>query len=618
MKRRCKHELAATSKKALKACVRKLFHIGILAVFVAASDSVAWAENHGIAMHGEPELGPDFTHLPYANPNAPKGGGVTFGEVGTFDSLNPFIIKGSYPWELRGQSFESLLTRNYDEPFSLYGLLAERVTTAPDRSWVEFGLRSAARFSDGTPVTVDDVVWSMETLGTMGRPNYRNIWKKVATIERVGTHGVRFHFGEADREAALILGLMPILKKDEWQGRDFADTTLTPITGSGPYVVGPLEPGRSITLTRNADYWGTDLAINSGRNNVDEIRIEYFRDGAAMFEAFKAGETDVFRDGDAARWKTGYDFANASRLMKSEIGHQRPTGMTGLVFNTRNPLFADRRTREALSNAFDFEWVQNTMLEGAFRRIPSFFGASALAHDGPATGREAELLAPFAADLPVGALDATVLQPRTNADGRNRRGLRRAAKLLADAGFVVSDGVLRDASGAPFQFEIILPPSKSTYEKVVNVFIDALKRLGVQAEVRLVDTAQYETRRISYDFDMIIEGWGLSLSPGNEQVRYWGSDGVTGEGSRNYMGAANPAIDAMIDVLVRAEDREELVAATRALDRVLTAERYVIPFWYKPTTWIAHDKGLKYPEHISIYGDWPGFLPDVWWRSAEE
>ena len=302
MTRSCKHELETSSKKTLNACVRKLLHIGVLAVFVAATDSVVRADSHGIAMHGEPELGTDFTHLPYANPNAPKGGSITFGEVGTFDSLNPFIIKGSYPWELRGQSFESLLARNYDEPFALYGLLAERIETAEDRSWVEFTLRERARFSDGAPVTVDDVIWSMETLGTKGRPNYRNIWKKVAEVERIGERGVRFHFGVADREAALILGLMPVLKQADWDGRDFAATTLTPIIGSGPYVVGAMEAGRSITLVRNKAYWGTDLPINRGRNNLDEIRIEYFRDGAAMFEAFKAGETDVFRDGDAARW----------------------------------------------------------------------------------------------------------------------------------------------------------------------------------------------------------------------------------------------------------------------------------------------------------------------------
>lgn len=618
MKHSCKPESILHTRKALSAHFGKLLHIGVLAVFLAATDSEVMAESHGIAMHGKPELASDFTHLPYANPEAPKGGVITFGEVGTFDSLNPFIIKGSYPWELRGQTFESLLARNYDEPFTLYGLIAEKIVAAEDRSWVEFYLREAARFSDGTPITIADVMWSMETLGTKGRPNYRNIWRKVASHELVGSRGVRIHFADADREAALILGLMPILKAAEWDGRDFADTTLKPITGSGPYVVGAMEPGRSLSLVRNPDYWGADLPINRGRNNLDEIRIEYFRDGAAMFEAFKAGETDVFRDGDAERWQNGYNFAAAAQLTKSEIPHQRPTGMTGLVFNTRNPLFADRRVREALTQAFDFEWVQATMLAGAHERIPSYFGASSLAHNGPATGAEAALLAPFAADLPPGALDGAVTQPQTKGDGRNRRGLRKAAKLLAAAGYVVRDGVLQTSDGAPFAFEITLSPAKANYERVVNVFVDALKRLGINAEIRLVDNAQYETRRISYDFDMIIEGWGLSLSPGAEQRRYWGSQGIKGEGSRNYMGAANPAIDPLIDKLVNAKDRTDLEVAARALDRVLTAERYVIPFWYKPTTWVAHDSALKYPDHISLYGDWPGFLPDVWWRSLPE
>lgn len=618
MDRTCKEKIGENGRFRRGKNVKKLLHCMHMAGFLCLAPLLAAADEHGLSMHGAPELSPDFTHLPYANPNAPKGGEVVFGEVGGFDNLNPFILKGSYPWEVRTQTFESLMTRNWDEAFTLYGLLAERVEMAEDRSWVVFHLNPLARFSDGSPVTVEDVMFSMQILSDKGRPPYFNSLKSIAAMEAVGERGVKFTFAEADREAPLIVALRPILKKAEWADRVFEDTTLTPVTGSGPYVVDGLEPGRTITLRRNPDYWGRDLPVNRGVDNFDTLRIEYFRDGAALWEAFKGGEISIFRDGDSGRWRDGYLFAAATdgRIARSEVPHGRPTGMTGFVFNTRIPLFRDLRVREALTLAFDFEWIQKTMLGDANTRIPSFFGNSELAHQGPASEAERALLTPFLATLPAGVLNMAAIPPVSQGDGRNRRNIRKATKLLQDAGWRLADGALVNALGEPFAFEILL--RSSSYEKIAGVFAEGLKRLGIDASVRLVDSAQHTARLNDYDFDMIAHGWSMSLSPGAEQRKYWGGAEGRAPGSRNHMGVDDPAVDAMIDALVQSKNRDDLIVAARALDRVLSAGRYVIPFWYAPDSRIAHDAGFVYPERTPLYGDWTGFLPDVWWRASAE
>lgn len=392
---------------------------------------VAWASGHGIAMHGEPALPHGFAHLPHTNPKAPQGGTFTIGVVGGFDSLNPFILRGRAPAEIRAHTVESLLGRNWDEPFTLYGLLAETVVTDADRSHVTFTLREEARFSDGTPVTVDDVIWSMETLAEVGRPNFRNVWAKVGTVERTGPRSVRFTLAEADREAPLILGLVPILSRAQFQDRDLGQPSLEPITGSGPYRVAAFEPGRFLELRRDPDHWGRTLPFYAGQNNLETIRVEYFRDGSALLDALRAGQLSLHRETDPLRWQTAYDFAAIAegRLLKVEIPHGRPSGMHGFVFNTRNPLFSDIRVREALTLAFNFEWINATLFGGAFERIESYFANSPLAHDGPAEGRERAILAPFADTLPPGTLDAAIRQPVAEADPRNRRNLRQAAQI---------------------------------------------------------------------------------------------------------------------------------------------------------------------------------------------
>ena len=577
---------------------------------------------HGIAMYGDPALPPDFVSLPYANPNAPKGGSIRLGEQGGFDSLNPFILKGRAPFALSPLTIETLLGRSYDEPFTLYGLLAESVETDEARSFVEFTLRAAARFSDGSPVTVEDVMWSVETLGTAGtppNPRYSGTWSKIARMEQTGPRSVRFTFNAPDREMPLIMGLRPILQKAQWHGRDFAQSTLIAPIGSGPYVVGPFEAGRFISFRKDADWWGYDLPFNRGLHNLDEVRYDYFGDGGVVFEAFKSGELTSHREPNAAKWITNYDFpaVQSGAVVKAEIPHSRPSGIDGFVFNTRRPLFADWRVREALILAFNFELINTTLTGGTQPRIQSYFSNSVLgmAPGVPATGREADLLAPFAADLPPGTIDGYAL-PVSDGTEANRRNMRAAVKLLEDAGWTIGpDGVLTDDRGSPFTFTILLTNGNSEHISIASIYVEALKRLGIDARITTIDSAQMKERQTDYDFDMTHMTRNMSLSPGNEQMLYWGTRGVTEPGSRNLMGMASPAAEAMIDTALNARSKDDFTTAIRALDRVLTAGRYVVPFWYARLSRVAHVRTLHYPDKIPVYGDWPGYQPDVWWQA---
>ena len=591
----------------------------ILCVLAMVACGSARAEPaHGIAMYGDPALPPDFVALPYANPEAPKGGRIVFGEVGGFDSLNPHILKGRAPWGVSAHVFESLMGRSWDEPFTLYGLLAETVETGPNRDWVEFTLRPEARFSDGAPVTVEDVIWSFETLGTEGHPRFHAAWAKVAGITAVDDRTVRIEFAEADRELPLIMGLRPIFQKAQWAGRDFAESSMIPPVATGPYVIADAEPGRSLTLRRDPDYWGADLPLNRGQHNFDEIRYEYFADAGVVFEAFKAGEVSVYREGDAARWATGYDWPAVARgeVVLSEIPHARPTGISGLVFNTRLPVFSDWRVRAALIHAFNYEFISQTQTGGAEPRIPSYFGNSVLAmRPGPAEGRVRDLLAPFADDLLPGALEGYTF-PVGDGSARNRGNLRRAMALLEEAGWRPVEGEMRNAAGEPLNFEIVLRQGSAQQQAIVNIYVEALARLGITPDVTTIDPAQYRERTDRFDFGMTFTRIGLSLSPGNEQSLYWSAQAADTPGSRNLMGMKSPAAEAMIEAMLTAESGEDFTAAVRALDRVLTSGRYVIPLWYAPVSRIAHAEHLRYPRRTQLYGDWIGFLPDVWWSAT--
>lgn len=571
---------------------------------------------HGIAMYGTPALPPDFVSLPYANPDAPKGGRIVFGESGGFDSLNPFILKGNAPAGVSALTVETLMGRSYGEPFALYGLLAESVETDQARSFVAFTLREGARFSDGSPVTPEDVLWSFETLGTKGSPRYAAAWAKIAKAEKTGPRTVRFTFNTADRELPLLLGLRPILKKAQWDGKDFTVSSLDPIIGSGPYVIGPFEPGRYISYVRNPDWWGADLPFNRGQHNFDEVRYDYFGDGGVVFEAFKAGDITSYREANPAAWASNYAFpaVQSGDVVLAEIPHQRPSGIDGFVFNTRREIFADWRVREALIQAFNFEFINRTLTGGVQPRITSYFSNSVLGMTPgtPAEGREQALLAPFADSLLPGALEGYAL-PVSDGSEANRKGIREATRLLEEAGWTVQNGVLTNAAGTPFAFDILLVQGADDMLSIANIYIEALRRLGIAVTVTSVDSAQYKERTNAYDFDMTHYIRSLSLSPGNEQTLYWGSAGVTEPGTRNWMGMNSPAAEAMIKTLLTATDPEEFTAATRALDRVLTSGRYVVPIWYSDVSRIAHAKQLHYPDRLPIYGDWLGFQPDVWW-----
>ncbi len=576
---------------------------------------------HGIAMYGDPALPQDFAHLPYANPDAPTGGSMVTSTVGSFDSLNPFITKGSVHWQMRFFMGESLMARSLDEPFSLYGLIAESVETAEDRSWVEFTLRPEARFSDGAPITVEDVIWSYDTLGTIGNGRYRGFYGKVDSIEQTGERSVRFTFNVEDRELALLAGLRPILQKAQWEGINFENAGIEdiPITSS-PYVVTDYEANRFIELTRNEDYWARDVVpFVNGLHNLDTIRIEFFGDETAAFEAFKVGEVNSNREFNVAKWDSQYDFAlmQSGDYVRSILPHSRPSGITGFVMNTRLPQFEDIRVRDAMIHAFNFEFINDAMTGGAQPRITSYFSNSPLAmQDGPATGRVLDFLEPFADSIPEDAISGYAL-PISDGTERNRANIGAALDLMDQAGYTVQDGVMTGPDGAPFTFEILLKSGSSENQSIIDIYVESLSRLGIAPTVTVVDNAQYVERTDVYDFGMTYYRRSTSLSPGNEQYLNWGVDAANAEGGRNLMGVQSEAIDAMINLLLTSGSQDDFLAATQGLDRLLTAGRYAIPIYQWNISRIAHDRNLHYPETMPIFGDWPGWQPDAWWYAED-
>lgn len=590
----------------------------ILALLVIGQ--MAHAEpKHGISMYGKPALLPDFVSFPYADPDAPKGGKIVFGEKGGFDSLNPYIQKGITPYGVIAHTVETLMIRSYDEPFTLYGLLAETIETGPNREWVEFTLHKEAKFSDGSPVTVEDVLWSFEITGTKGAGRYRNSWKKIEKAEKTGPRSVKFTFNVVDLEAALMLGLRPILRKADWDGREFDQNSLDIITGSGPYIVDKFEPNRFISYKRDPNYWGKDLPFNKGRHNADELRYEYYGDGDVLFEAFKGGNLSWYREGNAGKWDSLYNFPaiKSGDIVKSIIPHKRPSGMKGFVMNTRREKFSDWRVRDALIHAFNFEYINQAVNGGSQSRSSTYFSNSVLgSSQEAATGAVLALLEPFKEDLFPGTIEGYSL-PVSQASGRHRKNLKIARDQFKAAGWKITDGVLRNAKGEAFTIDILLKSGGTVAgiktEGIANLYRDTLEKLGIKVTLTTIDTAQYTTRKKEYDFDMVYNFWWLSLSPGNEQKYYWGSDGVTEPGTRNYMGMNSPAAEAMIDKILSSVSHDESISATKALDRVLISGRYVVPFWYSKVTRLAYKKELHFPERLPMYGDWSGFLPDVWW-----
>ncbi len=569
--------------------------------------------SRAIAMHGAPALPDDFTAFPYVNPDAPKGGRIVEGVLGTFDSLNPLIVQGLAVQPIRGYVVESLMARDYDEPFTLYGLLARTVETNDARSQVTFTLDPAAHFSDGTPVTAEDVVFSWQLLRDHGRPNHRTYYSKVAKAEILDARTVRFDFGDGgDRELPLILGLMPVLPKHAINVATFENTTLAKPIGSGPYVVAAVDVGKSVTFKRDPNYWGRGLPVNRGLWNFDEVRFDFYRDSNAYFEAFKAGLYDVHSESDPARWQTGYDFPalRDGRIVKEAFPTGLPKFSSDFVFNTRRPVFADIRVRQAIALLFDFEWVNRNFFYNLYKRSASYFDDSQLStYHRPADERERALLAPFPDAVRADVLDGTWSPPMSDGSGRDRETLRQALAMLDAAGYEFKGTKLRNrTTGEPLAFEILV--TNRDEERLALAYSSMLARAGIDAQVRSVDAVQYDQRRLAFAFDMIEYRWEQSLSPGNEQSFYWGSAAADQQGSRNYMGVRGPAVDAMIAAMLRARQRVDFVAAVRALDRVLISGCYVVPLFYLPAQWVARRNYIRHPERTSLYG----YLPETWWR----
>jgi microcin C transport system substrate-binding protein len=564
---------------------------------------------HGFSMHGDLKYPAGFKHFEYVNPAAPKGGDVRLAAIGTFDTLNPFTLKGVVAAGM-GEIFDTLMDGSSDEPFSEYGRVAESIEVPADRSWVAFTLRPEARFHDGSPITVDDVIWTLEILKTKGHPFYRSYYAQVAKAEKAGERKVKFTFARGEnRELPLIVGQMPVLSKAYWAKRDFEKTTLESPLGSGPYKVEAVEPGRSITYRRVKDYWGAMLPVNVGRANYDSIRFDYYRDTTVSLEAFKAGQYDFRQENAAKNWATAYTSPAVTQglIRKEEIRNEVPTGMQAYVFNERRPMFSDPRVRQALGYAFDFEWSNKNLFYGAYTRTRSYFSNSELASRGLPGPDELKVLEPFRGKVPDEVFSKAYQPPTTDGSGNIRDNLRQALTLLAAAGWTVKGQKLVNARGEPMEFEIL--GNDPGFERVHLPFAKNLERLGVTARVRTVDTAQYENRVDHFDFDVTVGLWGQSLSPGNEQRDMWHSATADTPGSRNLAGIKDPVVDKLVDLVIAAPDRPSLVARTRALDRVLLWGHHVIPHWHiqawRVAAWDKFSRPTTPPKYAL------GF--DTWW-----
>jgi microcin C transport system substrate-binding protein len=569
---------------------------------------------HAFSMYGDLKYPAGFPHFQYVNPEAPKGGDVKLAAIGTFDTLNPFVLKG-VPAAGIGGVFDTLTVSSDDEPFSQYGLIAETIEIPADRSWVAFTLRPQARFHDGSPITVEDVIWTFDALKTKGRPFYRAYYAQVTKAEKVGERKVRFLFGPGDnRELPLIVGQLPVLSRAYWNQRDFEKTTLEPPLGSGAYRVESLDAGRSVTYRRVKEYWAAKLPVNVGRENFDSIRYDYYRDSTVAIEALKSGEYDFRQENVAKNWATAYATPAVTRglLKKEEIPNEVPTGMQGFVFNMRRPIFQDPRVRRALGYAFDFEWSNKTLFYGAYTRTKSYFSNSELASSGLPSGEELKTLEPFRGKVPDEVFTKTYEPPATDGTGNIRDGVREALRLLGEAGWTVKGQKLVNGRGEAMQFEILL--NDSTWERIALPFAKNLERLGIAARVRVVDAAQYEKRQDDYDFDVIVTVWAQSLSPGNEQREFWGSQTAGERGSRNLAGIKDPVVDRLIDLVIQAPDRPGLVARTRALDRVLLWGHYVIPHWHIRAFRVVYWDKFARPAVSPKYA--LGF--DTWWVDAQK
>ncbi|WP_340148961.1 extracellular solute-binding protein [uncultured Sneathiella sp.] len=583
---------------------------------LASAEEVKTIKSHGLSLAGPLKYGPDFTHLDYVNPDAPKGGDVKLSAVGGFDNLNPYISKGQAANGL-GLTFETLLTQSYDDPSAEYGLVAESVEVAEDLSFAIFNMRPEARFHDGAPITADDVIFSLAAVKESGTPLFRYYYANVESAEKLNDHRIKFNFsGPPNRELPQIVGqLLPILSKKYFETHKFEETTLTPILGSGPYRIKSFEANRYITYERVPDYWGKDLPINVGRNNFGTLRYDFYRDTAVLLEAFKAGEYDYRSENSAKSWATGYNFpaVNQGLVILEEVPNERSAGMQGYVFNLRREKFQDPALREALIYAFDFEWLNRNIFYDQYSRTNSYFENSVMAATGEPTEEELAILEPYRDQLPPRVFGPAFKAPVTDGSGQDRAPLRQAKKILNDAGWKVENGKLIDPNtGKPLTIEFLMYDPNSL--RITGPYIKNLKKLGIDASSRVVDSAQFTERLRNYDFDMTTAGFGQSISPGNEQREFWGSAAGQRPGSRNVMGIDDPVIDALIENLIAAPTYEKLIPAVRALDRVLTWNFFVVPQFHASYDRIAYWNKFG---HMDVN---PAQGPDIlsWWVDPDK
>jgi peptide/nickel transport system substrate-binding protein len=573
---------------------------------------------HGIAMHGTPALAPDFAYFPYVNPDASKGGRLKFGVVGTFNNLNPFIVKakrttarGMWDPELGNFIIEPLMMRSKDEPFTMYGLLAETVEWDEARTYIQFNLNPRARWSDGKPVTPEDVIFTFELMRDKGRPPFSTRLKKVAKMEKVGDRSVKFTFTkDADREFPLLLALSPVFPKHATKVEGFDETTIVPPIGSGPYLVKEIRPGERIVYKRNPDYWAKDLPSKRGMDNFDEVSIEYFLQDTTLFEAFKKGEIDIYQEGSPTKWRRAYDFpaVTSGAVVKDSFQPRLPANMYGIVFNTRRSLFGDPKVREALTLAFDFEWINKSLFDGAYTRTQSFWQNSALSSFGiPAGAIELELLGNAKSKVSPKILSGDYALPKTDASGRDRKVLKQSFDLLKSAGFKLAGTHMVGPDGRPLAFEIL--SQNLEQEKLALAYQRSLAALGIGVTIRTVEDAQYQSRTQTFDYDMIFKTYAASLSPGVEQVTRWGSETRDLEGSDNFAGVADPDIDRMIANILTATTPERFEAAVRAHDRLLVAGHYLVPLFHIGEQWVARRSYIGHPDYLPLYG---AYFPG-WW-----
>ena len=596
-------------------CFAAMIYPLMLSTLIGASAQAQnHKRNHGISMMGAPALPAHFDRLPYTDTRATRGGQLVEAKIGNFDNLNPFTIRGTSAFNVREFVFESLLGRNMEEAFGLYGLLAEKVAVSDNRGQMQVRLEKQAKFSDGRPVTPEDVIFSWQTLRDSGRPNHRHYYSQVVSVDKLGPHDIVFTFKGPpyDRELPLILGLMPILPKHIYENRNLQDSTLDIPVGSGPYIVQSVDPARRIIFERNTSHWGAQKAINAKRYNFNRIIHDYYRDETSAFEAFKSGNVDVWFETNPLRWQNDYDFpaANDGRVAVETIETQTPTGLNAFIMNTRRPLFNNQDTRKALDVLFDFNWINKVLYGNSYKRTQSYFGNTRLSASGIEASRDERKLLK-GASLDQASLSQSYQPPTSDGSGRDRAARRNALDLLENSGFTLQDGKLIDGTGKPLSFEILV--QRRDHERLSLTYQRMLKQIGIEISVRLVDASQYQARLQNFDFDMIIYDYYASLSPGNEQNFYWSSASASTPGSRNYAGIRSKQVDKAIEALTNAKDTASFQNAARALDRLLMSGNYVIPLFHRNGQWLARWSKIERPKITPTYGA----QLDTWWASPD-